>query len=793
MAIRAGTIRIDLIAGTAAFFGDLDRATRKMERKFTRMGRSAERTGRSLFAHLTVPIAALGVATGKVAGDFEKSMNRVQALTRATGAEFNQMRSLAEELGATTQFSAAQAADGMGFLAQAGFETTEIIGAMPTVLNLAAAAQIDLARSADLASNIMSGFGLSVDQLSDATDVLTLTFASSNTNLEQLAEAFKIAGPVASAAGISFTETAALIGKMGDAGFQASLAGTALRGAIAKLLLPSAEAAKVLDRLNVEVLDSQGNMRSLVDIIDDLRNSGATAGDVLEIFGQRAGPAMQALVLQGADAIRELEAELQNAGGATDQLASVQMRGLIGATREMISAFQGALIELGDAGVLGAFTLLMRQITRLLRWFGDLNDSTKLIVAGIAAVVAGIGPLLITIGVLLPLLGKGTALLTGFAVALTTSAVGASGLAAALGGLIGFMTSELFRATEFGSKAINGLAFAMNAAVLKYQQLTGEISDREFLRQMIELGKIMEDAENAIESGARFDVAGNLEEARNKAEQFLPSLGRVFDLFGSLQSVLQNVVESSGEFDDDMEDALTKIGDLTPAARKALDELRAELRGAQRDLEETGEKTEVTFGRIMTDAIEAWSRQASQAVAAFAVRGELSLSKLRDALLETLIGFFVQQAIFAPLLAGLGSAFGSFFPLAFTGSKGFAFSGGARFLKKGGIMTSPTMFMSGEGLNVAAEADTEAVMPVGRDSHGRLGVLTAGGGGGTVVQVIDQRGQGEPVGVSRERKPDGREVIRVMVRDAVKSELAAGGLDRPLGESFGVRRQPTRR
>ena len=190
-------------------------------------------------AAVGVAVVGFGAQIAITAGNFEAGMNRVEAVSGATGEQFAALEQQAKDLGATTQFSASEAADAMGFLAQAGFEADEILGAMPGTLNLAAAANVDLATSADIASNVLSGYGLEVSELGHANDVLVATMTKTNTDLLQLGEAMKYAGPVASAAGVSFEGAAAAIGLMGNAGIQGSMAGTSLRGAISRILSPT--------------------------------------------------------------------------------------------------------------------------------------------------------------------------------------------------------------------------------------------------------------------------------------------------------------------------------------------------------------------------------------------------------------------------------------------------------------------------------------------------------------------------------------------------------------------------
>jgi len=350
-----------------------DRATRT----FGRVGGAANglaRTGATVGAALktgfavgAVAAGGLGFATLKASGDFEKAMNQVRAVTNASGKDFTDLRDQAKELGATTKFSATQAAEGMGFLAMAGFQTKDIMDAMPGVLSLASAGNMDLGRSADIASNILTGYGFKAKETARVVDVMAKTFTSTNTDLEQLGEAFKYAGPVAKSAGLDFEETSAALGLMGNAGIQASMAGTALRGTVTRLLAPTKKIQTTLDDLGVTVTDSTGKLLPLNEIVKQLEKSGATTGDMMTIFGQRAGPAMLALVDQGSGALVDLTKKLEGAGGTADRIAKIQMEGLQGQLVSLKSAWEGLMIEIGDLGVLNLATGAVEGVTTATR------------------------------------------------------------------------------------------------------------------------------------------------------------------------------------------------------------------------------------------------------------------------------------------------------------------------------------------------------------------------------------------------------------------------------------------
>jgi TP901 family phage tail tape measure protein len=384
----------------------VDKLTKELggaQKKLNQFGMNATKVGRTMTIGLTAPILLFGASVIKTAGDFQSSMNRVSALTGETGEGFEKLRTQARELGATTQFSASQAADAMGFLGMAGFNTTQIIGAMPGTLQLAAAGQMELGRTADIASNILTGFGIETEKLGDVNNILVATFTKANTTLEELGEGMKFVAPVAKGMGIDITEVAAAMGVLADAGIKGAMGGTALRGSLAKLSKPSAEAVAVLSKLGIrrdDMLDAVGNVKSLTNTVRVLEDKGASAADLLTIFGQRAGPAMTAMVNQGVGALTGLQDEILGAGNIAERVAKKQMEGFNGTMKELKSAFQELQLAIADSGILDFVTDLGRKLTGFLRQLSQLNPAFFKWGAVIGIVVAAIGPLVLALGVL---------------------------------------------------------------------------------------------------------------------------------------------------------------------------------------------------------------------------------------------------------------------------------------------------------------------------------------------------------------------------------------------------------
>jgi TP901 family phage tail tape measure protein len=333
------------------------------------------------------PLAALGSLVAAIMAvrgavrtfaDFEQRMARVNAITGATVREFRSLTDQARALGRTTSFTAAQAAEAMGNFAVAGFEVKEIMGAMQPTLDLAAAGQLDMATASDIVAKIMRGMGLEAGELTRVVDVLTRAFTTSNTNLQDLGEAFKFVGPIAKVAGVDVEATAAAIQVLSDAGMGASLAGTSLRRILSRLSGGTKATNDAFKKLGV-AMTLDGKVRPLADIIEDLSvamdklgmGAAQRTAFFIEAFGDRAGPGMAVLVERGATALRAFEADLRKAGGTAARIRDIQLNTLNGALTIMRSAFADAAITIGGS-FRRALTLIAVQLQRIAPVVGEI-------------------------------------------------------------------------------------------------------------------------------------------------------------------------------------------------------------------------------------------------------------------------------------------------------------------------------------------------------------------------------------------------------------------------------------
>jgi TP901 family phage tail tape measure protein len=349
--------------------------------------------------------AAVGTGLGasvNVARNFEEAMSRVKAISGATGTEFDALKAKAKELGETTQFSATEAAQGMEFLAMSGFKVNDIVGAMPSVLNLAAAAKVDLGKSADIVSNIMTGFGISAEDAGGAVDVLVKTMTTANTDLPMLGEAMKYVAPVSKSLGLSLEETAAAIAKMSDAGIQGSQAGTALRAALLSLANPTGQTKEAMKALNLEILTADGQMKPLPELIGHIADKMKGMTDAqrtatsAQLVGTEAASGFVTLLGVGEEALTQYTTTLKESGGVAEKVAKTQMDNLNGALKELQSAAEGLGIQIGE-DLLPIITEFTRYGIDIIRMIGEMDSATLNANLAFVGTTAAIGAIITTL------------------------------------------------------------------------------------------------------------------------------------------------------------------------------------------------------------------------------------------------------------------------------------------------------------------------------------------------------------------------------------------------------------
>ena len=344
-------------ASVRTTLGAVQRQFRQMD---TQLGALRQANAARLAGYQGQIVGMVGLGTAlygliEPAVAFEAAMDRVGAVSRASAEDQAALAAQARALGASTRYSATEAAGAMQFLAMAGFDTNAILAATPGVLQLAAAGGIELAQAADIASNVLSQFGLEVAELDRVNDVLAATTSSTNTTIEGLARTLTYAGPIAAELGADVETVAAMAGRLGSAGIQATQAGTAMRAMFTRLAAPIGAAGVSLSALGVAVEDAGGTMRPMPDILADLEAALAGYGEteraahLQAIFGTEAvGAAAILLGETSSGALGTLITELRAADGAAAEMAEAMSDNTAGALREVRSALESVAISIGS-------------------------------------------------------------------------------------------------------------------------------------------------------------------------------------------------------------------------------------------------------------------------------------------------------------------------------------------------------------------------------------------------------------------------------------------------------------
>ncbi|MCI3197625.1 phage tail tape measure protein [Bacillus sp. HU-1818] len=412
---------------------------RQMGQRMNSVGGTMRSVGSSVAMTSGIAFGGLAMAMKdavQVGIDFEKQMSKVKAISGGSAAEVSKLREQAKELGATTVFTASQAADAQGFLAMAGFKVNDIYDAMPGMLSLAAAGQLELGAAADITSNIMSAFALKAKESGHASDVIAYAAANANTNVEQMGEAMKFLAPNANSLGWGMEESAAAIMAFGDAGLQGSIAGQAFGTSLIRLATPARKAQKEIDRLGFEFFDAAGNMKSLPKVVAEMEKGmkGMTkeqqAATLKTIVGAEAYKHWAILLQKGSKALGDNTKELEKSDGAAKKMADTMLDNAHGSIVAFQSALEGAKINLTE-GLLPALGDLADKGTGIISTFNKMDSSTvqtigktALLATGILGVTTAVAVLTAGVGALLAFTGPvglaivgGTALLGGITVA----------------------------------------------------------------------------------------------------------------------------------------------------------------------------------------------------------------------------------------------------------------------------------------------------------------------------------------------------------------------------------------
>lgn len=415
----------------------------------------------------TAAVVGLGTAAVKTTADFDEAMSKVAAISGATGDDFEKLREKAREMGSTTKFSASEAAEAMTYMAMAGWKTDDMLSGIEGIMNLAAASGESLQTTSDIVTDAMTALGMSVNETSIVmkdglevevsntarfADVLAAASANANTNVSMMGESFQYVAPVAGALGFNVEDVATALGLMANSGIKASSAGTALRTMFTNMANPTDKMKIAMDALGVSLDDGEGNMKSLAEIMQDLRAGFGELKISEEEFNNSLSmldSQLEANEISQEDYDESIRALIENAYGAEGAMKAQYAAMLAGKTGmsgllAIVNATEEDFTSLSDAiynsngsaeemanvmqdNLNGQLTILKSQLQELAIQFGDIlvpiirkvvsvvqnltdklnamDPQTKETIVKIAAVVAAVGPVLIIIGKLVSGIG----------------------------------------------------------------------------------------------------------------------------------------------------------------------------------------------------------------------------------------------------------------------------------------------------------------------------------------------------------------------------------------------------
>lgn len=387
----------------ASVWTKISKSCEEAGRKFQDVGKKLTDVGKSMSLKVTAPIMGIGAAAVKIGMDFEESMSKVKAMSGATGEEMGQLEKAARDAGASTSKSAKEAADALGYMALAGWDVqTSMKGLMP-VLRLSEAGNIDLARASSLVTDSMSAMGIKVQDLQGYLDIVAQTARSSNTDIDQMAQAYLGVGGTLRGLNVPLEESALALGFLANAGVKGSEAGNALNAVLINLTAPTARAKKALEGLNFSAFDSQGKFKGLENVLFELKDklAGMTEEQknmaLAMIGGKEHVKDLNALLNGLENGYDDLKASIAGADGALEDVAQTMRDNAKGSLIELKSALEEVALKIYDV-LRPVVASLIESLKKFVAWLNNLSPEMQRTIVIVAGLAAAIGPLLVAAG-----------------------------------------------------------------------------------------------------------------------------------------------------------------------------------------------------------------------------------------------------------------------------------------------------------------------------------------------------------------------------------------------------------
>lgn len=424
------------------------------------IGKKLTSAGKKLTTKVTLPIVGIGTAAVKTSMDFEAAMDKVASLSGAQGENFDRLRDKALEMGAKTMYSATESAEALQYMALAGWDTEDMLNGLEPILKLAGAAGMDLGTASDIVTDGLTAMGLSAKDAAHFADVMAVTMSKSNTDVNQLGEAFKYVAPLAGAMGYSIEDLNLALGLMANAGIKASQGGTSLRRVLQNLSDPTDKVAGAMEDLGISMFNPDGSAKSLYDLMVELRESMRGLSEEEQamyastIAGSTGLSGLLAIVNASDKDFNNLTDAIYNANGAGMEMYDTMTNNLQGSVTELMSALESLMISMGDLLV-----PLIKDVVKMIQgWVEHLNsldETQKQQIIQVALVVASIGPLITIIGKLFTSIST----VVKFVQALTANPVLilVAAIAAAIGGLVGTIITNWDKTKSATENVWNGI------------------------------------------------------------------------------------------------------------------------------------------------------------------------------------------------------------------------------------------------------------------------------------------------------------------------------------------------
>ena len=460
-------------------------------------------------------LAGLGGAAVKIGADFEEGMSEVQAISRASASDMELLKEKAKEMGAETKFSATESAAAFKYMAQAGWNTEDMLNGISGVMSLAAASGEDLALTADIVTDSLTAFGLEAKDAAHFSDVLAMTANATNTDVANLGYTFKYVAPVAGALGYSIEDMSVAIGLMANSGIKAETAGTALRATLTNLAKPTQQMTGYMEELGISLTDAQGNVKPFNEVMIDLREGfeGLTEAQKAEyaagIAGKEAMSGLLAIVNASDEDFAALTEQINNCNGAAEEAAKIMQDNLKGSVEQLGGALETLGIEFYDSvntpirTIVDSATSMVEQLTKAFKDGGlsGLVSELGTVFAEIATQAANSAPKMID---------AATSMITSF-----------------LDG-IGNNTNRIAEAAvKIGESLINGIAQIIprvaEVGIEIISALISNILGSDVGRSVSELGKTIIDSFKTIASA----VSGALNSLKPVFSTFISTVSKI--------------------------------------------------------------------------------------------------------------------------------------------------------------------------------------------------------------------------------------------------------------------------